>query len=131
MHRRFLRWYGVFLLLAPQLLVLAFGVDGLATGTAGVTYALMVVAGGLLVVAGSRDEVGLGGGTVRWNVLAGVGVVCVAGTVLLGGAADLLAGDRSRAALGYTVVASVGALTLVFIGVDVARGGRHFRLPDE
>jgi hypothetical protein len=131
MHRRVLSWYGLFLLFAPQALLLAFGVDSLDVGTVGLTYGFMLLAGSLFVVAGSRREVHVAGLTVPWNVFAGVGVVCVAVTVLAGGAADLLAGDQSRAALAYTLVAAVGALTLVFIGVDVARGGHHFRLPDD
>ncbi|WP_255195100.1 hypothetical protein [Halorarius litoreus] len=131
MRRSLLRWYGLFLLLVSQLLVFAFGVDSVFASTAGVTYALLVVAGTLFVVAGSRREVSLLGRTLPWNVLAALGIVCIAATVLASGFIDLLAGDRSRAALAYALVASLGALTLVVIGIDVARGGRHFRLPDD
>lgn len=127
MYPRFLQVTGVFLLAIPVVLTAAFGSVGLHSLATAVQMGSIVVAGLLLLAAGLRDSYALGGRTIRWNVLYGVG------TAILGvGLAVGIGVDRPAGAEGtlLAVAAVGGGLSLVFVGYDFARGGKHFRVPD-
>jgi hypothetical protein len=127
MYPRFLQALGVFLLAVPVVLVVAFGTGGLRSPAYAVQFASMALAGSLVLAGGLRASYTLGGRTVRWNICYGVG------TAILGvGLAVGIAGSRPAGTGGVllAVAAVGGGLSLVFIGYDVARGGRHFRVPD-
>lgn len=114
--RRFFRWFGLFVLLLNVGLAALFGVDGLAhVDVAG--QLLLGVCSGLLLVLSSVDLPW----DVPWYRLVGLGYVCFAAWLLL---SFLASGDD-----GWWIAVSVlNALIFVFIGLDVARGGRHFRV---
>ena len=127
MHRRFLQAMGAFLLAIPVVITLAFGTGGFGAPATAVQMAAIVLSGLLLLAAGHRDSYTLGGRTVRWNVCYGVG------TAILGvGLAIGLGSSGATGAEGLllAVAADGGGLSLVFIGYDFARGGKHFRVSD-
>ena len=119
MKRRWSRYIGLLVLALPQLLLVAFGPPVLAT----FTYFGMTVAGLLFVVAGFRKRIPLGSRTLRWYHLVGAADVLMA-LVLIGSSLHGLDGSvEERVAVGAAVT---GGLSLSWIGVDIARGGKHF-----
>ncbi len=114
MKRRWARWLEIFLLLLNLGLLFVFGFDVLAEPNRFVQIALGMV-GGLLLVLSSIDLPW----NVEWYQLAGIGVICLASSYLF---ANLLAEDD----LWWVAVTTIGALSLGYMGFDMARGGRHF-----
>jgi hypothetical protein len=68
---------------------------------------------------------------VTWRQLIGVSYVAFAFVWPAIYVPDVVAGTVSGQNLFVFIVATVGALSLVLYGVDIARGGRHFTVtPD-
>jgi len=114
MNRRIFRWAGLLVLALNGALVALFGVEDLVRVDVAVQFTLGVLSG-LLLVLSSVDLPW----DVPWYRLAGLGYVCFAVWMLL----TLLA---SNDAIWWRTVAVLNALVVTFVGVDVARGGRHF-----
>ncbi|WP_049971508.1 hypothetical protein [Haladaptatus cibarius] len=116
MGRRGLRFLGLFILLINCGLLFVFGFDVL-TDASHFVQVVFGILGGLLLIGATVD--------LSWNVkahrLAGVGYLCIASSYLFG---NLLAQDE----LWWVAITVISALSLAFIGFDIARGGRHFNI---
>jgi hypothetical protein len=86
----------------------------------------MALAGVLLFVGGSVEELSLGSVTVSWRQLLGAGYVLSAVAISSVYVGEILAGSATGRELFLLVVSSLGSLTLVAMGVEVARDGDHF-----
>jgi hypothetical protein len=118
---------GVVLLAIPVVVTLAFGIPGFGAPATVVQLGALAVAGLLVLAAGLRESYAVGGRTVRWNVLYGLGTATLGVGLAAGLGVDRPAGGEG---LLFAVAAVGGGLSLAFIGYDFARGGRHFRVPD-
>ncbi|MFC5368254.1 hypothetical protein [Salinirubrum litoreum] len=117
------RYVAVLDLLLVGLLVAAFGPQAvLATPV----VPAMTLAGVLLFVGGSVEESSLGPVTLSWRQLLGAGYVLAAVAISSVYVGEGLAGSATGRDLFLLVVSSLGALTLVVVGVEVARDGEHF-----
>ena len=127
MHPRLLQAMGAFLLAIPVVVTAAFGTGGLRSPGTAVQMGAIVLSGLLFLAAGLRESYAFGGHTVRWNVCYGVGTAILG----VGLAVGIVSGQAAGPGGTLLAVAAVGGgLTLVFIGYDFARGGRHFRVPE-
>ncbi|MFC6941304.1 hypothetical protein ACFQE8_15255 [Salinirubellus sp. GCM10025818] len=130
MNRRWLPWLGGFLFVVAQLLVVLFGIDGLAEPRVALQYGTMTLAALLLLTAGVRERYAVAGLAVRWNHLAGVSMALLGAGLTVSYLAPVVEGVRGGDA-AFAVVAAVGSLTLVWFGYQVAYATRHVRLdPD-
>ncbi|MFC7044534.1 hypothetical protein ACFQH6_03120 [Halobacteriaceae archaeon GCM10025711] len=128
MKQSTLRYWGLFVLLLVAAFVAVFGLPAL---TAGVVLPVMVVAGVCFLVAGSVAELAVGPVAVTCRHLVGVGYALFALRLPASTAPPVVAGGATTADVALFAVAVLGGLTLLFVGVDVARGGRHFQItPD-
>ncbi len=109
------------LLLAGAFLAV-FGVDTLGSPQVG----LLLAAGVTAVAAGSLAELSVGPVTVPWRWFAAATYVLLAVLLPAGLLRPLVAGSASAAEAALFVVSCFGAAAMLFFGVDVARGGRHF-----
>jgi hypothetical protein len=129
-NRRWLPWLGGFLFVVAQLLVVLFGIDGLAEPRVTLQYGTMTLAALLLLTAGVRERYAVAGLAVRWNHLAGVSMALLGAGLTVSYLAPVVEGVRGGDA-AFAVVAAVGSLTLVWFGYQVAYATRHVRLdPD-
>jgi hypothetical protein len=129
-NRRWLPWLGGFLFVVAQLLVVLFGIDGLAEPRVALQYGTMTLAALLLLTAGVRERYAVAGLAVRWNHLAGVSMALLGAGLTVSYLAPVVEGVRGGDA-AFAVVAAVGSLTLVWFGYQVAYATRHVRLdPD-
>ena len=129
-NRRWLPWLGGFLFVVAQLLVVLFGIDGLAEPRVTLQYGTMTLAALLLLTAGVRERYAVAGLAVRWNHLAGVSMALLGTGLTVSYLAPVVEGVRGGDA-AFAVVAAVGSLTLVWFGYQVAYATRHVRLdPD-
>ena len=87
---------------------------------------LMGIAGIVAILAGTVSALSLGPITLSWRHLVGLSYVTFALIWPAIYAPDLITGTASGQDLFLFVVATVGAFSLAFYGVDIARGGRHF-----
>ncbi|MFC7081732.1 hypothetical protein [Halorussus caseinilyticus] len=122
------RYLGAFDLLLVAAFVAVFGVRAL---TASVVVPAMALAGVSAIVAGSVAEVSVGPLALSWRHFVGA-TYALFGLLLPGSyLSSVVSGTASRAELALFAVASVGALSLLFYGYDVVRGGEHFEVePD-
>lgn len=125
MNRRLARWFGPVLVVVPLLFLLAFGADPL-TPTTAVTYLSLTVGGLLFVAAGYGAPETVGGHEVPWYVLAGLGDVSIGLGFAASGLSTWLATEPGG--LFYAATAVLGGAIISYIGVDIARGGRHMRV---
>ena len=88
--------------------------------------ALMGIAGFGAVLAGTVSALSLGPIALSWRQLVGLSYVTFALMWPAIYAPEIVAGTASGPDLVLFVVATVGAFSLAFYGVDIARGGRHF-----
>ncbi len=116
MGKRGLRFLGILILVINLGLLFVFGFDVLTDPSRFAQIAIGVL-GGVLLVASTLE--------LPWNVegyrLAGVGYLCVASSYLLANLFD-------QADPWWIAITAVGALSLGFMGFDIARGGRHFNI---
>lgn len=124
MRRALLTLLGSGLLLVAAALLGLVGVpDDASTG---LLVACLGVAGGTFVVAGRRERVAVGSGSVEWHVFAGVGDLALALAMLSTTVPELLGGSvAATSAVVGSAAGALGALALAFIGVDYLRGGVH------
>ncbi|WP_135854884.1 hypothetical protein [Halorussus salinus] len=117
------RYLGVFDLLLVGAFVAVFGVGAF---TASVVVPAMALAGVAALVAGSVKSVSVGPLALSWRHFVALTYALFA--VILPGSylSSVLAGTASQAEVALFVVSSVGALSLLFFGYDVLRGGKHF-----
>ena len=108
------RYLGLLDLVLVSGLIAVFGVAVLGTAP----IVLMGLAG-----AGSVSAVSVGVATVTWRHLIGVSYVPFVLVWPAIYAPDVVTGTISGQNLLVFVVATVGALSLVFYGIDIARGG--------
>jgi len=121
------RYLGLLDLVLVSGLIAVFGVAVLGTAP----IVLMGLAGICAILAGSVSAVSVGVATVTWRHLIGVSYVAFALVWPAIYVPDVVAGTISGQNLLVFVVATVGALSLVFYGIDITRGGRHFTVtPD-
>lgn len=122
------RYLGIFDLLLVAVFVAVFGIGALASS---VFVATMAIAGAFALLAGSVAELSMGPISVSWRHLVAVSYALF-GLILPGSyLPDVLAGTATQEEIALLAVTSVGALSLLFYGFDVARGGEHFEVdPD-
>lgn len=125
MNRRLARWFGPVLVVVPQLFLLAFRTNPFAPTTA-VTHLSLTVGGLLFVAAGYGAPATVGGHEVPWYVLAGLGDVSIGLGFAASGLSTWLAAEPGG--LFYAATATLGGVIISYIGVDIARGGRHMRV---
>ncbi|SNZ03273.1 hypothetical protein SAMN06269185_0234 [Natronoarchaeum philippinense] len=104
------------------------GVFGPAALTTSVGVPAMAVAGMLALLAGVVAELSVGTVTVTWRHLIGASYALFAVAVPAVYAPVVLTGSAGGEELLLFVVSTIGGLSLLFYGVDVARGGRHFEV---
>jgi len=115
-------------LLDLLLVVVLVGVFGPAALTTSVAVPGMAVAGVLALLAGTVAELSIGPITVTWRHLIGVSYAVFALAVPAIYAPIVFAGSAGGEEILLFVVAIGGGFSLLFYGVDVARGGRHFEV---
>jgi hypothetical protein len=121
-RRRYVGPLGAVLLALPVVVVLAFGADALRSPSNAVQYGSLTLAGLLLVAAGARERYEIGGRTVPWNLLYGVGTLVLGVGIAVGNALSPPAGEVAPL---FVFAAVVGGLALAYVGYDIARGGRY------
>ncbi len=119
------RYLGLLDLLLVAALVGVFGPAALAGSVA---VPGMLVAGILMLLAGTIAELSIGPATVTWRHLVGASYGVFALVVPAIYAPTVLAGSAGGEELILFVAAIVGGFSLLFYGVDVARDGRHFEV---
>jgi len=87
--------------------------------------ALLGAGGVLFVVASRRDDVALGGRTVEWHRLVGVGDVFLGAGFPLTLVDPVIDGTGTNVDVAILVAGAVGGVVLVLIGIDVVRGGEY------
>ncbi|ELZ96714.1 hypothetical protein [Haloferax sulfurifontis] len=87
---------------------------------------LIGIAGLGAILAGTISELSLGPITLSWRYLVGLSYVTFALMWPAIYAPDIVAGTASRQDLFLFVVTTIGAFSLAFYGIDIARGGHHF-----
>ena len=129
-HRRWLPWFGGFLLVLSQSMVALFGAEGFAEPRIALQYGVMTLTGLLLIAAGLRERYVVAGVRVRWHQLCGAALVLFGLGLSITYLVSLL--DQTRDATdAFAAVAVVGSLALVWFGYQVAYATRHVRLePD-
>ncbi|WP_128476710.1 hypothetical protein [Halorussus pelagicus] len=119
------RYLGAFDLFVVAVLLAVFGVRGF---TSSILVPAMALAGVSALVAGSVAELSLGPLALSWRHFVAV-TYGLFGLILPGNYFPaVVAGTASQTELALFVVASVGALSLLYYGYDVARGGDHFEV---
>lgn len=116
------RYLGLFEVALSAVLVAVFGVKFPIASVA----VLMVVAGICAILAGTVSTLDFGPITISWRHLIGVSYVTFALAWPLTYLTEVIAGTASQRELLLFAVAVIGALSLAFFGIDIARGGRHF-----
>ena len=129
-NRRLLPWFGGFLLVVAQLIVVLFGVEGLSEPRVALQYGVMTLSALLLLAAGFREAYTVGDRRVRWNHLYGAAMVLLGLGLAVSYLAPVVAGARGTNA-AFAVVAAVGSLTLVWFGYQVAYATRHVRIESD
>ena len=130
MNQRWLPWFGGFLLVVSQALVLLFGLDGLAQPRVALQYAVMTLSALLLLAAGLRERYAFAGVGVRWHQLCGTSMVLLGFGLAASYLLSILDGATGTERV-FLAIAAVGSLTLVWFGYQVAYATRHVRLePD-
>jgi hypothetical protein len=124
MRQSLFAWFGVLLLLVPAAFA---GVFGWRAALDQPSMPLFVLAGALGVLGARVAAVELGGVSVSWRVLLGAAYCLVALANALS-FTDVFATGTSTTSLVAAGAALVGSLCLAFMGVDIARDGRHFRI---
>ena len=119
------RYLGLLDLLLVAALVGAFGPTAF---TGSVAVPGMAVAGVLALLAGTVAELSVGPVTVTWRHLVGASYALFALVVPAIYAPTVLAGSAGGEEILLFLAAVGGGLSLLFYGVDVARGGRHFEI---
>jgi hypothetical protein len=102
----------------------AFGLDALDEPATAVAITLWFVASRLYVLGGLDASVG----DFEWYQLVGLGNVCLGLQLLVRLPFVVTDGTAGTEALVATIASGLGGLTLLFIGFDWFRGGRHFDL---
>lgn len=125
MKQSWFRYLGLF----DLLLVAGFvGFFGLPALTSSMVVPAMLLAGVSAILAGSVSRLTLGVVSVSWRYFVGVTYVLFA-LILPGNyLPSVLAGTATASEWMLFVVGAVGGLSLLFYGVDVVRGGRHFEV---
>ncbi|WP_323674655.1 hypothetical protein [Halorubellus sp. PRR65] len=124
MRQSLFAWFGLALLLVPTVFAAVFGLRAALEQS---TMPLFVVAGALGVLAGRVAAVELGSVSVSWRQLLGGSYLLVAFANALSFAGMFSTAD-STASLVAAGGAVVGSLCLAFMGIDIARDGRHFQV---
>lgn len=119
---------GVVLLVLVGALLLAFGVESVVGEPATAVQAgVLTLAGLCFLAAGFRLPEG-----VRWYHLAGAGDVLLGLSFLVRFVVVALDPGVPTADLAFTALGTLGGLSLAYLGVDIARGGRSLTVdPDE
>lgn len=129
-NKRWLPWFGAFLLVLSQLIVVLFGAEGLAEPRVALQYGVMTVAALLLLAAGFRERYAVASVRVRWHQLTGASMVLLGLGLSASYVASFVEGGSDTAG-AFVAAAAVGSLTLVWFGYQVAYATRHVRLePD-
>lgn len=119
------RYLGLVDLLLVAVVVAAFGAPAV---TASPILPAMAVAGALAVLAGSVASLSVGPVAAGWRQAAGASYALFALGFPAQFAAVALSGHASSTTVAIFGAASVGSLSILFLGVDVARDGPHFRV---
>ena len=117
------RYLGVFDLLLVGIFVAVFGVRAL---TGSVVVPAMALAGVAALLAGSVKSVSLGPLALSWRHFVALTYALFGVMLPASYLPGVLAGTASGEEVALFVVSSVGALSLLFFGYDVLRGGKHF-----
>ena len=123
MKQSSLRYLGALDLLLVAALLVAFGPQVAVVSPVPV---MMAVAGLCALLAGSVAAVSVGPATVTWRHLVGTAYAAFALMWPATYGPAVLAGTATGEELALAVVTTVGGSTLLFVGYDIARGGRHF-----
>lgn len=123
MKQSSLRYLGALDLLLVAALLLAFGPQ---VAAASPVPAMMGVAGLCALLAGSVAAVSVGPVTVSWRHLVGAAYAMFAVMLPAIYGPGVLDGTATGGELALFGVMTVGGATLLFVGYDIARGGKHF-----
>ncbi|UPW01988.1 hypothetical protein M0R88_07800 [Halorussus gelatinilyticus] len=117
------RYLGAFDLLLVAVFLAVFGVRALTESAA---VPAMALAGVSAILAGSVRRVSVGPLALSWRHFVALTYALFGVMLPASYLPGVLAGTASRAEVALFVVTAVGALSLLFFGYDVLRGGDHF-----
>ena len=118
------RYLGAFDLVLVAAFLAAFGVGALGS----TPIALMVLAGVAALLAGSLAELSVGPLSVPWRGFAAATYLLFAVLLPATYLPHVSAGTATASETALFAVSCVTALLFVFMGFDIARGGKHFRI---
>jgi hypothetical protein len=118
------RYLGAFDLVLVAAFLVAFGVGALGS----TPIALMVLAGVAALLAGSLAELSVGPLTVPWRGFAAATYLLFAVLLPATYLPHVIAGTATASETALFAVSCVTALLFVFMGFDIARGGKHFEI---
>lgn len=118
------RYLGGFDLLLVAGFLAAFGVGALGT----TPIALMALAGIAALLAGSLAKLFVGPITVPWRGFAAATYLLFAAMLPATYLPHIVAGTATTTETAMFAVSCVSALVFVFMGFDIARGGKHFEI---
>lgn len=127
MKRQFAALLGIVMLGLAGAYLAAFGRSALTGPIAVVFLAGFALSAALLVVGGLVDSVTIGGRSVPWNVLVGIGDATLAAVVTLSAVRSaVVTGDA--ASWFFAAAMCIGGTSLAWFGVQTARNSRHVDL---
>lgn len=127
MKRRFGTLLGIAMLALVGAYLAVFGRSVLTGPLAVVVLVGFVLSAALLVVGGLVDSVTIGGRSVPWNVLVGIGDIILAAVVTLSAVRSaVVTGDAGSWLFAAAML--VGGSSLAWFGVQTARDSRHVDL---
>ncbi|SER28640.1 hypothetical protein [Natrinema salaciae] len=127
MKRRIAPLLGVVMLGLVGVYLAAFGRQALTGPLAGALLVGFVLSAVLQLAGGLVDSVAIGGRTVPWNVLVGIGEVALAVVVTLSAVRPaVVTGDEGSWFFAAAMLA--GGTSLAWFGVQTARDSRHVDL---
>lgn len=118
------RYLGVFDLVMVAAFLAVFGVGALVSAP----IALMVLAGVAAMLAGSLAQLSVGPVTIPWRGFAAATYLLFAALLPATYLPHVVAGTATTSETAMFAVSCISAVIFVFMGFDIARGGKHFRI---
>ncbi|MFA9425904.1 hypothetical protein [Natronorubrum sp. A-ect3] len=129
MRRRFEPWFGGGLLVLTVGFLAVFGYDAFLDPITAASLLGVAVAAMLSIIGGTVDSITVGSRRLSWNVLLGIADIILALVLVLSSVHTLQTGGID--ALLFATAATIGAGSLVWMGLQTARDSRHVDLEAE
>ncbi|ELY44978.1 hypothetical protein [Natronorubrum sulfidifaciens] len=129
MRRRFEPWFGGGLLVLTAGFLAVFGHDAFSDPITAALLSGLAAAATLSIIGGTVDSIPVGSRRLSWNVFLGIADIILALVLVLSSVHTLQTGGID--ALLFATAATVGAGSLVWMGLQTARGSRYVDLEAE